>query len=120
MGRTLSDLMADHIDTVFLNTEHFAVSIDYRRGINDLATGVPAIVGASEFEVASEFGLTRFETRDYLIKPSALAVLPEKGDLITEGTRRYTVTAPGGGTEWRYDDEHRLLLRIHTVLSRVS
>lgn len=120
MSRTLREAMSDHIDTVFLNTDHFATTIVYQRGTQTVS--LTAMVSDSQVEVVTSFGATGYETRDYLVQPSLLvigsAILPAEGDRIIEGGKTFVVTKPGGVREWRYEDENRLLMRIHTVFHK--
>lgn len=82
--------------------------------------------GRSQFTVGSGQVLVQVESRDFLIETAALIldgqlVLPERGDVITEtmGGRTYTYELLDLGDEpsWRYSDEYRLQLRVHTKLT---
>lgn len=115
---TLRDQISSDIDTVFFNTDDFAVPITYRRGGASLA--LTAIVGSSVAESANDSGWTQVRIRDYVIKSSAFdfgtgITKPKVGDRIIDNGVAYIVTQINGGHEWQYDDEDHLLLRIHTV-----
>lgn len=111
---SLSTQIAADVSSVFLNTDDFAVSIIYRAEHGDQY--LTAMVDSSTFETSNQFGVTSFETRDYLIAATDVVVMPERGDQIIEGGRVYIVTNPAGQPAWQYDDENQLLVRIHTTL----
>ena len=113
-------MIAADVSAVFLNTADFGITITYKRGVTVLGNAINALVGESQFEVAQDFGFTRHETRDYLIAVGSISSLPQRGDTITEGTNVYTVTSPGGGPAYRYEDEDWLMLRIHSSLTTGS
>lgn len=119
---TLAQQMASDVSSVFLNTDDFAVTIEYRRGADQIT--LTALVGSSQFDVVdSEAGVVRVETRDYLIQPNNLTfgrgiVLPRRGDEITEGGATYRVTEQSGTPAYSFDDETRQLMKVHTVLQR--
>jgi hypothetical protein len=120
---SLSTLMAADVDNVLLNTDEFAVTVTYSRGASSVT--ITAVVQASVFEVSNEFGVTRIESRDYVIKPSSLnfgsgVTVPIRGDLITEGGNVYIVTAPDGAPVYGYDNFQRLLLKVHTTMKTGS
>ncbi len=103
---------------------HASGQIEYRR--DDEAVNVQATIGKTEFEIDDGSGvLQRVESRDYLIPTADLRLggvqtLPVVGDRIreTQGSRTfvYEVLAPGKEPHYRYSDEFRRLLRIHTKL----
>lgn len=120
---SLASQMADDVESVFLNTEDFAVSVIYQRGT--LTVTLDAVVSQSVFESGTDYGVMRVETRDYLFKPSALVlnaktITPERGDKIIEDGRTHIVTEPAGLPAYVYDDENRLMMRVHSVLSKES
>lgn len=99
--------------------------VTYRRGSDSVA--VQATIGRTVFELdqpLAEIGIAqRLESRDYLIQAADLVLageqtLPERGDQVEEvlagTTLTYEVMAPRGEPHWRYSDDHRRLLRIHT------
>ncbi len=85
---------------------------------------VLATVGKTVFQIARDYGpFERFESRDYLVTAAELVlqgnlILPSRGDTIreTDGgkTYEYEVMAPGGEPDWRWSDDYRQTLRIHT------
>lgn len=100
-----------------------AKPVVYRRGNSDVT--VSATVGRTLLKLQDGLGGVRMEwtDRDFLIAATDLVmngipVLPERGDQIreTQGSRTfvYEVMAPGQEPPWRWSDEFRVLLRIHT------
>ena len=103
--------------------EFASKSVLYRRGSQEVP--VSATVGRTLLKLQDGFGGVRMEwtDRDFLIAAADLVlngtrVLPERGDQIREtlGSRTfvYEVMAPGQEPPWRWSDEFRVLLRIHT------
>jgi hypothetical protein len=116
---TLASQLSADIETVFINTNDFGVSISYQRGTASVS--FTALVSSTVFESEASFGITRTETRDYSFVPSRLILgsavkLPERGDVIVEGGRKYIVTEPVGQPCYQYDDENRLMMRVHTTM----
>lgn len=118
-------------------TKFMTQQVVYQRGAASVA--VYATVGTTEFQVDDGAGvLIRFEARDYLIRAADLVLAgvpltPKRGDQIREtaGTQTfiYEVVSPGngsggagGGEEpcWRWSDDYRQTLRIHTKLVAVE
>ena len=101
---------------------HAAEVVTYLRG--EASVRVRATVGRSEFEVDDGAGtLTRSQTRDYLVPAGELvldgaATEPQPGDRIVEGPldagQAYEVRPPPGVPAWRWSDDFRTTLRIHT------
>lgn len=99
-----------------------SADITYRRGESE--TELTAIVGRTPFEQVNESGVvTRFESRDYLIIATELVIddeqtLPAIGDQIREivgnEVQVYKVLEMGGQPHWRYSDQFRTTLRVHT------
>lgn len=119
MSRSLSDVIEGHISTVFMNQEHFAVAITYRRGPDTAA--LTAIVEPNEFDELTTLGATKIERRGYLIEASTLILngsqtLPQIGDTITEGANIYIVPKGHELPRYEYADENRLILRVNTTL----
>ncbi len=102
--------------------QHLTRLVTYQRGVNEVE--VAATVGRTVFEQDDHAGgLTRIESRDFLIRAVDLVLasevtLPQPGDRIIESdaiaTYTYEVMAPGTEPPWRYSDVNRLTLRIHT------
>ena len=126
----MGDLLRD--GAAWLNAtmrEHVAQTVTYQRGADSVE--VRATIGKSEGETAKEYGFReRWESKDFLISAdalilSAVVVTPAENDRIIEtiadedGVAAFIVThevLPPSADEpaWRYSDEHRLTLRLHT------
>ncbi|HUU35281.1 MAG TPA: hypothetical protein VMW48_14550 [Vicinamibacterales bacterium] len=101
---------------------HLSRPVTYQRGAESVE--VQARVGRTVFEAADAYGVVeRTESRDFLVLAADLvlggaAVLPERGDRIreTDGAKVYVyeVMAPGKEPHWRWSDDYRRTLRIHT------
>ena len=101
---------------------HLSRPVTYQRGAESVE--VQARVGRTVFEAADAYGVVeRTESRDFLVLATDLvlggaAVLPERGDRIreTDGANVYVyeVMAPGKEPHWRWSDDYRRTLRIHT------
>ena len=102
--------------------QHLTTSVVYARAITSVT--VSATIGRTEFETVDESGLLqKFESRDFLIKTTDLVLnfvqtFPKAGDKIKESdgstTYLYEVMAPAGEPVFRYSDQYRKTLRIHT------
>lgn len=102
--------------------QHLTRMVTYQRASNQVE--VQATIGRTVFEQDDHAGgLTRIESRDFLIRAADLILaaettLPQPGDRIIESdaiaTYTYEVMAPGTEPPWRYSDVNRLTLRIHT------
>ena len=99
--------------------------ITYARGT--LTVTLTAGRGISTFEVQQGDILVRVEARDFLIAQEDLKLvgivetLPARGDKITETTAdgttfTYEVLEIGSEPVWRYADEYRQQIRVHTKL----
>lgn len=95
----------------------------YRRGADSVA--LTMVRGASQFEQEiDEQVVDRFESWDFLLSdPAGLVLageetLPQDGDTIehtvAETIFRYRVAGPLGEKPWRYTDQFKTGLRIHT------
>jgi hypothetical protein len=102
--------------------EHASRPVAYRRGTEEVA--VQATIGRTLLKLDDGYGGVRMEwtDRDFLIHAAdlvlnAVAVLPERGDVIreTQGGKvfMYEVMAPGKEPAWRWSDVFRKVLRIH-------
>jgi len=101
---------------------HLSRPVVYERGAESVQ--VQATIGRTVFEAADAYGVVeRTESRDFLILAADLVlgsqeVLPERGDRIREAqgqkTYVYEVLAPGKEPPWRWSDDYRQTLRIHT------
>jgi hypothetical protein len=101
---------------------HAAEEVHYLRG--DSSVVVRATVGRSLYEQAGDDGYqTRTAARDYLIPAADLTVddvpaEPQPGDRVVEGGLEagqvYEVMAVAGEPCWRWSDDHRQVMRVHT------
>jgi len=100
--------------------------ITYLRGMEQVT--LAATVGKTTYDLvdADTGAVQQVEARDYLFQAAELILagsvtLPQPGDLIHEtvgdAIHVYQVLAPEGQTVWRYDDPHRIRLRVHTKLA---
>ncbi len=102
--------------------QHLTRTVTYQRGSDEVE--LSATIGRTVFEQDDHAGgLTRIESRDFLIRAADLVLasevtLPQPGDRIIEidsiATYTYEVMAPGNEPPWRYSDVNRSTLRIHT------
>jgi hypothetical protein len=102
--------------------KHLTRMITYRRGSQSVS--LAATIGRTDFAAdAAEPVIETWQSLDYLIRTADLVLgtvttLPLRGDRIeeTDGavTHVYEVMAPSGQTPWRYADDFRRELRIHT------
>jgi hypothetical protein len=95
----------------------------YARGTDSVA--VRAVIGRSEWGVDSGAGMVIEEvSRDFiilvadLVLPVAGAIVPQRGDRITETVKGqtcvYEVLAPGGQQVWKWGDSFHKKYQIHT------
>ncbi len=101
---------------------HAASTVTYSRA--GLSVDVEASIGTTRFDVDTEgVGVQTVQSRDFLIFTADLVlggsiVPPARGDQIRETvgdeTFVYEVMAPGQEPPWRYSDDFRKTLRIHT------
>ena len=100
-------------------------TIGYTRGALGVVGGLLATIGHTPFSQVTDSGIIEtYQTRDYLITAAELilggnVVLPQRGDLITETDANgnsfvYQVMAPGGEPHYRFCDQFRVKLRVHT------
>jgi len=119
----MTDLLGDAAAWLSKQRESYlSRAVDYVRGENSVT--VAAMIGRTVFDVGREYGITeRVESRDYIITAASLVVggdtiLPSPGDTIRETVGStvhvYEVMAPGSEPCWRYSDNYRIALRVHT------
>ena len=102
--------------------KHMTKSVVYRHG--DVGIVLSATIGRTEFASdAADPVIETWQSRDYIVRTADLTfggvvLLPSRGDRIEESdgavTQVYEVMAPGGQPPWRYADDFRRELRIHT------
>lgn len=107
---------------------HASQPVTYRRGTGEEAVevAIDATIGRSEFELTTDDGIVeRVETRDFLFPTADLvlaetATVPQRGDKIIEtigdATLTYEVLPHQNLPAFRYSDEFRVMLRVHTKL----
>ena len=97
------------------------VDITLSRGAS--STPIPKVVpGRSSHDVMSKGQLVeQVQSRDFMILASAykfndVVSLPQRGDRITEDAtgKVYAVLASGTEAQWRWMDQCKLILRVHT------
>jgi len=121
----MTDLLEQGVDWLTSQRRsHMARTVAYQRG--DDSVVLSATIGRTEFEQVDEHGIVqRVESRDFIIRAADLVLaasqtLPRGGDQIreTDGemTFVYEVMAPGDEPPWRYSDQYRKALRVHTKL----
>ncbi len=103
---------------------HRTVPVTYTRDSESVQ--VPATIGRTVFHFARDYGaFERHESRDFLVSASDLVisgaeVMPGRGDTIRETSSNkvytYEVMAPANEPCWRWSDDYRRVLRIHTKL----
>lgn len=120
----MSDLLKDSSTWLEAQCAAFRTStVTYRRGVATVE--VDAEVGHSDFDIVSDEGVVeQWESRDFLIAAADLIlggveVLPAIGDEIVETIGSddlvYSVMAPTSDQPpWRYSDQWRITLRVHT------
>ena len=104
------------------NGRHRTRPVTYARGA--LSAELPATIGKTVFELDTGRGvLEKTESRDFLVRACDLVLdgsetLPRRGDHIREESGAvvyvYEVMAPGKEPTWRWSDDYRRTLRIHT------
>jgi len=111
-------------------TAHLTRTVTYQRGSASVA--VLVTIGRTVYEVDRGHDAIQDEVdvRDYIVRAADLilsseAVLPEAGDRILEvdGGKLFTyevLSPPGSEPPWRYSDQYRISLRIHTKLVTVE
>ena len=102
---------------------HASRPVTYRRGA--LSATVSATLDSQLLRTTDRLGNTKVERtdRDFLITAADLVlagqvVTPQRGDQVdvTFGsvTERFEVVAVGTEPHWRYEDNHQMVLRVHT------
>lgn len=112
---SLRDQILTDISSVFFNRDDFATSITIRSGGRTIVSDLTAIADSTAFEATSSFGHVRYDTRDFLVETSKLPCLPSSDWTITEGTEQYRFSTNTDGHPWRYEDDDRVLIRMHTT-----
>lgn len=95
-------------------------SVVYARGATTAT--VSAVIGRTD-EWGADSGAThdRYESRDFLVKVSALTAftLPADGDTITDSVGEWVLDSPGGKPHpFDYSDAARSVYRLHAWRGR--
>ena len=94
------------------------VTATYARGAN--STTIKCVMGQTQLTAEADNGvITIGNSHDFLFLVSELVingvnVLPIRGDTITQGGTTYTVLTMGGDAQYRYTDQERKIIRVHT------
>jgi hypothetical protein len=92
---------------------HMTRSVIYRRGTQ--AVALSATIGRTEFASdAAEPVIETWQSRDYIVRTVDLVLADRIEETDGAVTHVYEVMAPAGQTPWRYADDFRRELRIHT------
>jgi hypothetical protein len=88
---------------------------------------VEAVIGESTFQVEDDRGVVlTYHTDDFIIRTAdyqfdGRATLPERGDRVrsTNGNQEmvHTVNMANGSPHWRYTDQTKTQIRLHTKLT---
>ena len=90
-------------------------AVVYNRGSTSLT--LSAIRGSSSFEVADDDDIqTTFESRDWIVRAIDFQAMfpPQKYDQIVVGDQAYEILSISNAPHYRYSDEYRTMIRIHT------
>lgn len=94
------------------------VTATYTRGANSVTLKV--VQGQTQLQATADNGIVVIgNAHDFLILVSELIIngsntLPLRGDTITVGSTVYTVLTMGGDAQYRYTDQERVIIRVHT------
>lgn len=94
------------------------VTATYARGANSVTLKVVQ----GQTQLSADYGdgvITITNSHDFLILVEELIingsnVLPLRGDTITVGSTVYTVLTIAGDAQYRYTDQERKIIRVHT------
>lgn len=93
-------------------------SVTYTRGAGSVS--LTCIPGQTQFSADSGDGIVTYtNTDDFLFLTSELiisgsAITPRKGDTITDNGTVHTVFCIGPDAQYRYTDQEKRIIRIHT------
>ena len=119
----MTDLLEQGVDWLTHQRHaHMTRTITYQRDV--ASCELAATIGDSEFEQVDDHNIVhKLESRDFLIRTADLILggsqtLPQAGDRVRETVESqvfvYEVMGPGGEPPYRYSDQYRKTLRIHT------
>lgn len=79
----------------------------------------PAISGTSAFSISTEYGITEYEFRTFMFPWTSLdfgngKIIPQRGDVITDGSFNYVVTTPQGVDFYSLDSD-RVWMTVRTT-----
>ena len=101
--------------------DHASQTVSYKRGATTISN-IKATIGRTWITADDGLGnkITERTDRDFIFDASYISSLgdPRRGDQIIEVvdgvTYTYTLLAPGVAEVWRYTDDHRKMIRVHT------
>lgn len=125
----MTDMLSDGVTWLHQQREaSLAKSVTYCRGASSVT--ITATKGKTDTNVVNGDGVeVRGQIDDWIIKPSDLVidgvtVFPQQGDRIrdTIGSQTviYEVSKGPDGAAWRYTDNFRVAMRLHTVRTAVA
>lgn len=106
--------------------QSMARTVSYKRGTATAASIAATVTAGAVDEISDEVSTLQTRRRDYLVSATDFAAMaagsgwadaspfPLDGDRITDGTTAWMV-AGDGSPPYRFLDEHRNTIRIHTV-----
>lgn len=125
----MTDLLATGVAWLHQQREAKLVkSVTYCRGASQVT--IDATKAKTDTQVVNAEGVeVRGQVDDWIIKPSELVidgvtVFPQQGDRIRDTidsqTVVYEVAKGPDGVAWRYTDNFRLAIRVHTVRAAIA
>lgn len=95
-------------------------SVTYMRGSQQIGTALKATYGQTIHEQDSQFGILRWESKDFIFTAADLTlggdvIEPQRGDKITDHLGNvFQVLGDNGEPCFRYADPYRTTIRVHT------
>ena len=90
--------------------------VEYIKG--NVRTPLMAEFAMTIYHVADGYGvLTRMEVRDFIVRVQDLPNLPARGEFIVYGLERYEIIPLHGEDVFKYSDEFKTNIRIHTKIA---
>lgn len=89
------------------------VSVVYTQGATSLT--LRCVPGQTQFSAETADGYVNYSNSDdFLFLVSELTVTPRAGDTIVRSGVTYTVLSMGSDAQYRYSDQEKAIIRIHT------